>query len=271
MLLQIRKLERYKDEHGNEIVYEGEPLDKKIDIRFRGSNNTLIVRNGADIKDLAVDFTGDSGLVEVGPTTRKRVGVRFDLRCGHSSVITIGEDVGCAGRVFVSAVEGATVSIGNDAMFSWGIEIRTDDSHPIYDVRTGKRQNLSQPIVVGDHVWIAKDVVIMGGVTIGDGSVVGFRSILTKSIPNNCVAAGAPARVVRRDIAWERPMVTTRRPGEPGPLRGEKNAEFWNLTEDQTHPRVKPRQSAKYPPSVRRLARRLPAPVRLAAKRLLPS
>lgn len=269
----MRKLERYKDEHGNEIIYDGEPLDKKIDIRFRGSHNTLVVSSGADIKDLAVDFAGDSARVEVGPTTRARVGLRFDLRCGHDSTITVGKDVGCAGRVFVSAVEGASVSIGNDAMFSWGIEIRTDDSHPIYNVRTGKRQNPSQPIVLGDHVWVAKDVVIMGGVTVGNGSVVGFRSILTKSVPNNCIAVGAPARVVKRDIAWERPMVTTRRPGEPGPRKGEKNAEFWNLTEESDDLTLvaKSKRSVKYPAWSKKLYRRLPTPARRLAKKALPS
>jgi acetyltransferase-like isoleucine patch superfamily enzyme len=278
MLLQIRKLERYKDEHGNEIVYDGEPLEEKIDIRFRGSNNTLVVSSSAYIKDLSVNFTGDNGRIEVGPTTRKRTGLRFDFRCGHHGVITVGEDVGCAGRVFVSAVEGVTVSIGYDVMFARGIEIRADDAHPIYDVRTSKRLNPSQPIVVGDHVWIAKDAVIMGGVTIGNGSVVGFRSILTKSIPNNCIAAGAPARVVKRNIAWERPVVTTRRPGEPAPRKGEKNADYWNLTEeldDPVHPQVKPAAKSKTkaaPPSAtRKLARRLPAPVKRFAKKLRPS
>lgn len=281
MLLQTHKLERYKDEHGNEIIYDGEPVEDKIDIRFRGSNNTLVVSSSAYVKELSVNFTGDNGRIEVGPTTRKRTGLRFDFRCGHQSLITVGEDVGCAGRVFVSAVEGVKVSIGYDVMFARGIEIRADDVHPIYDVRTSKRLNPSQPIVVGDHVWIAKDAVIMGGVTIGNGSVVGFRSILTKSIPNNCIAAGAPARVVKRDIAWERPVVTTRRPGEKAPRKGEKNADYWNLTNESDgpdlpqvkpapgKPKAKPKPAAKSLPRTRRLARHLPAPVRRLGKKLL--
>ncbi|MFF9123302.1 acyltransferase [Streptomyces sp. NPDC014889] len=269
-MLQLHKLERYKDDQGNQIVYDGEIREDKIDIRFKGSNNTLIISPKADIKDLLVTFSGDNGQIEIGPTTKKRAGLRFELRCGHESRIWIGENVGCAGRTFISAVEGVSVSIGDDVMFAKNIEVRGDDTHPIFDVRTEKRVNPSQSIVVGEHVWIAKHAVVMGGVTIGNGSVIGFRSIVTSSIPNNCVAVGAPARVVRRDIAWERPEVVPRRPNEEYPRKGEKSPKYWNLTDDAAipeKPAVRPRAGGK----TRRLARHLPAPVRRLARKLLSS
>jgi acetyltransferase-like isoleucine patch superfamily enzyme len=268
-MLQVRKLERYKDDQGNEIVYDGEINQDKIDIRFKGSNNRLVISPEADIKDLLVTFSGDNVQIEIGPTKKNRAGLRFELRCGHESRIWIGENVGCAGRTFISAVEGVSVSIGDDVMFAKNIEVRGDDTHPIFDVRTEKRVNASQSIVVGEHVWIAKHAVVMGGAAIGNGSVIGFRSIVTSSIPNNCVAVGAPARVVRRDIAWERPEVVSRRPNEQYPRKGEKTPQYWNLTDDAAipeKPRVRLRTDTR-----RRPARYLPAPVRRLARKLLSS
>ncbi|MFG2595987.1 acyltransferase [Streptomyces sp. NPDC048462] len=265
-MLQVHKLERYKDDQGNEIVYDGEIREAKIDIRFKGSNNRLVISPKADVKDLLVTFAGDNGQIDIEQTTKKRAGLRFELRCGHESRIRIGENVGCAGRTFLSAVEGVSVTIGADVMFAKNIEVRGDDTHPIFDVHTEKRVNPSQSIVVGEHVWIAKHAVVMGGVTIGNGSVIGFRSIVTSSIPNNCIAVGAPARVVRRDIAWERPEVVSRSPNELYPRKGEKSAQYWNPTSGEDVP-GKPviRQQPKA--QRRLLARVLPGPVRRMARK----
>ncbi|MEW2520864.1 acyltransferase [Actinacidiphila alni] len=266
-MLQVRTLQRHKDDQGNEIIYDGEPIEEKIDIRFKGSNNTLVIDSKADVKDLLVTFTGDNGRIEIERTTKKRAGLRFELRCGHESLIRIGENVGCAGRAFISAVEGVSVTIGADVMFAKNIEVRGDDTHPIYDVRTEKRVNPSRSIVVGEHVWIAKHAVVMGGVTIGDGSVIGFRSIVTSRIPNNCVAVGAPARVVRRNIAWERPEVVPRRPNEEYPRKGEKSSQYWNLTDDRAVP-DNPVVRKQGGGMKRRAAGLLPAPARRKIRKM---
>jgi acetyltransferase-like isoleucine patch superfamily enzyme len=55
----------------------------------------------------------------------------------------------------------------------------------------------SDPVVIGDHVWIGSKAVILPGVRIGSHAVVGAGSIVTKDIPPRCVAAGNPARVLR--------------------------------------------------------------------------
>jgi len=262
----VRVLEPYRDDLGNEIVFDGDPIASGIDVRFGGRNNRLFVASNAKIVELGVEFGGDGSTVEILPTSRPRTGLRFGLRLGHDSQIRIGENVGSQGRTMVTAVEGTQVVIGDDCMLSNGIEIRSDDSHAIYSVRTGKRVNVSESIRIGDHVWIAKHATIMGGVTIGSGSVIGFRSVVTSDVPNNCVAVGAPARVVRRDIAWERPMVTSRLPDEVYPREGEKTERYWNLTQGG-EPRlvapVKRRTGAK-----RRLARFVPRRLRPLAARI---
>ena len=70
--------------------------------------------------------------------------------------------------------------------------------HPFDIVKRAEGIETSKPIVVGDDVWIGGDVTIMPGVTIGSGSVIGAKSLVTKDIPDNVLAFGNPARVIKR-------------------------------------------------------------------------
>jgi acetyltransferase-like isoleucine patch superfamily enzyme len=56
---------------------------------------------------------------------------------------------------------------------------------------------MSAPISVGDDVWLGSGVIVLPGVTIGDRSTVGAGSVVTDDIPPDCLALGAPAKVVR--------------------------------------------------------------------------
>src|ERR1700712_2184137 len=145
---RITKLERWKDDLCNEIVYDG-AFEQPVDIRVRGRGNRLIVAPTANLQDLIVNFHGDNGLIHIGPTHVRRAPLRLELRVGHESSLTIGTNVGTAGRTFISAVEGANVTIGDDVMFAKNIEVRTDDTHPIFDVNTRKRLNVSRSIDIG--------------------------------------------------------------------------------------------------------------------------
>jgi acetyltransferase-like isoleucine patch superfamily enzyme len=63
-----------------------------------------------------------------------------------------------------------------------------------------KRINYARDINIGKHVWIGAYVNILKGVTIGDNSIIGIRSIVTKNIPQNCIALGVPAKVIRENV-----------------------------------------------------------------------
>jgi acetyltransferase-like isoleucine patch superfamily enzyme len=74
--------------------------------------------------------------------------------------------------------------------------------------------------------------MILGGSSIGDGSVVGLGSIVKGSFPNNCILAGSPAKTVRRDIAWERPHLTLNKPFYKPDASCVKKSDYWNKTVD---------------------------------------
>lgn len=53
-------------------------------------------------------------------------------------------------------------------------------------------------VSIGNDVWIGNDVLLVGGVTIGDGAIIGARSLVNEDVPPYCIAAGTPAKVIRK-------------------------------------------------------------------------
>lgn len=240
----VKTLAPYRDDNGNVIDttrnHEGDAV-----INFKGSNNKVIVAYNAKIKSLRVTFDGDNGILRIGKNTN--VGrASFNIRIGQDSTVRIGDNVSTTNPPQISAVEGTTVEIGDDVMIASGNQFRADDAHPIFDVESGLRVNPSANIKIGNHVWIAAGAAVLGGAEIGDGSVIGFRSLVTRKIPNNCVAVGAPAKIVRRNIAWERPHLSNTKPFyKPDASSIKKSVEYWNLTkiDDVATPLPSPRNT----------------------------
>ena len=70
--------------------------------------------------------------------------------------------------------------------------------HPLDIVKRAEGLEMAKPIIIGDDVWIGGDVTILPGVKIGSGSVIGAKSLVNKDIPENVMAFGNPARVVKK-------------------------------------------------------------------------
>lgn len=221
----------YSDELGNQIISDV-VFDKNISVIFRGRGNKLVIAQGAKIGKMSASFDGDNGLLEIGNNTSVGASL-WAIRVGQDSTVSIGNNVSTTGPCVISAVEGTSVVVGDDVMIASGIQLRADDGHGIYDVSSLKRVNLSESIIIKNHVWLAFEAVVLAGVTIGEGSVIGFRSLVTKDVPNNSIAAGVPARVVRKNIAWERPHLSLSTPAfRPDATGIDRTEIYWNQTLD---------------------------------------
>lgn len=93
-------------------------------------------------------------------------------------------------------LDAAKVKIGNNVFLGPNVGIYTS-GHPIDVERRNKCYEYALPITIGDNVWIGGGVHIVPGVTIGNNSVIGTGSVVTKDIPPNVIAVGNPCRVLR--------------------------------------------------------------------------
>lgn len=92
------------------------------------------------------------------------------------------------------------ITIEDDVLFASNINI-TDGLHAYENANEPyKYQGIFKisPILIKRGCWIGQNVVILPGVTIGEFTIIGANSVVTKSIPDRCIAIGAPAKVVRK-------------------------------------------------------------------------
>jgi NDP-sugar pyrophosphorylase family protein len=160
---------------------------------------------------------GPGARLEIGPrvyTERRSRGVHFAI--GAGAHVEIGADTWIRSDiapVLIFAFPGARIrvgregflngchlsaksslEIGNRVWIGMGTRLLDADQHDL-DATHPER---IEPIRIGDHCWIAADVTVLRGVEIGEQSVVGTRSIVTKSIPAHTLAIGQPAHPTAR-------------------------------------------------------------------------
>lgn len=97
-----------------------------------------------------------------------------------------------------------SISIGHHVVISEKVVLRDSDNHTIKDMEaiSSDESAVTARIEIGDHVWIGMNVIVLKGVTIGEGAIVAAGSVVNKDVPPHCLVAGVPAKVVKTNITW---------------------------------------------------------------------
>lgn len=130
-------------------------------------------------------------LKSVGENSFMRTPINFDI--GQNT--TIGDNFFSNHNLTVmdcgEVVIGDNVRIGPNCVLAVA-------EHPKDKILRRTEFEHAEPIVIKDDVWIGANVTVLCGVTIGEGSIIGAGSVVTKDIPDNCIACGVPCKVTKK-------------------------------------------------------------------------
>ncbi len=116
------------------------------------------------------------------------------FNCDYGFNIKIGDNFYCNfDCIFLDVNE---IIIGNNVMFGPRVNLFTATHPTLKDVRN-KNLEYGLKIIIKDNVWIGGNTTINPGVTIGENSIIGSHSLVTKDVPPNVIAGGVPAKVIR--------------------------------------------------------------------------
>jgi maltose O-acetyltransferase len=133
-------------------------------------------------------------LKELIPSSGKGLWLQPPFYCDYGTNIRLGDKVFFNFNCVVLDV--ARVTIGSRTLFGPNVQIYTA-THPLNHLQRASGLEYAKPITIGKDVWIGGAVVICPGVNIGDRSVIGAGSVVTRDIPADVIAAGNPCRVLR--------------------------------------------------------------------------
>lgn len=230
--------DEYHDEYGNFISKSDGIIEKVI---FRGYNNKIMLdQHISGLSSVSIDVCANSNL-HVRDWTRFIGHCQFQF-CGYDgssrvyianscrldsvnfkvinanpeSRIIINSGSTMEMRTALHANSGKAIIIGKDCMLSTDIQLQAGDGHSMFDLNTAQNINTiydecdsrRNNIFIEDHVWIGARAFILKGTSVRSGSIIGANSTVTGIYPNNCVIAGNPSKMVKKDIAWARDGIT---------------------------------------------------------------
>lgn len=183
-----------------------------VTVRFKGENNIvklsepLMFERRLLVNRTKFRINGDNNYIEI-----KKSNIISNLkldRIRDNNVLIIDENFYQTGECVIDFCDlsDKKVLIGKNCMFGINSRLMLGDSHTIYDIKT--KECLNKPkrgIVVGNHVWFARDVKILKDSEIANDTVVGMGSIVNKRFQEeNVIIAGCPAKVVKRNVNWQK-------------------------------------------------------------------
>lgn len=149
------------------------------------------------LSDLAEDRNEERKriLKELIPFAGKNLDIQTPFYCDYGTNIKCGENVFFNFNCVVLDV--AEVRIGSRTLFGPNVQIYTA-SHPLDYKQRASGLEFGKPVTIGNDVWIGGNAVICPGVVIGDRTVIGAGSVVTRNIPAHVFAAGNPCKIIRQ-------------------------------------------------------------------------
>ena len=191
----------YVDHYHNTIT-----TSSPINVVLFGSGNEVSIVSDK-ISNLDISLINYCSL-----TLEKGVQIAGKIQMTYLTAMSVGENTVNTGPTDFTIHDFNKITIGSSCLMSKEIQFLCGDGHPIFDINTEKclnqgitlKNSSKNEIIIGDHVWVGIRVTVLSKTEVGSGSVIGACSLVNRKYPNNCIIAGVPGKVIRKDIAWNR-------------------------------------------------------------------
>lgn len=179
-----------------------------LNIEIKGSNNTITLTPKTIFKSSKIIIEADNANLSFGTSPEinnlsvfVRLGKNQKLKWGNGSTITGG---------YIELCEtNASVTIGQDCMIGWHVSIVATDFHAVLDKKTKQVLNGPGNVVIGNKCWLGHGVRLLKNANIPNNTIVGAESVVTKKFTEtHTVIGGNPAKVVKKNVYWDRKSPT---------------------------------------------------------------
>lgn len=170
--------------HGNGVIHKN--------MKVNGIPYIVVARGGKFV--IGNNFTMNNG-IKGNPIGSYR---RCTFFVDRNAELIIGDNVGMSQAALICH---KSITIGNDVKIGGGVSVYDTDFHSLDpEIRKSKediKSRIENPVVIKDNAFIGAHTIILKGVTIGENSIIGAGSVVTKSVPDNQIWAGNPAKFIR--------------------------------------------------------------------------
>lgn len=164
-------------------------------------NSSMILGDRVHVGEFVILGSSQEGTMRLMDDVE--VSSRNIMGASEQGVLFLGEETTIGENGWFSATAGGEIHLGNDNMLSLFIKMAVGN-HELLEQKTGMLLTNRAAIHTEDHVWIGIGSTLLPGTHLGESSVVGASSVVTKAFPPHCTIAGNPARVLREGISWQR-------------------------------------------------------------------
>ncbi|WCT14539.1 sugar O-acetyltransferase [Mucilaginibacter jinjuensis] len=159
----------------------------------KGRTNAKKLLHRLNVTEYLFNDAAKEIVKELIPNAGEGLYIEPPFHCDYGYNIKVGTNVYF--NVNCVVLDVCKVNLGSNVFFAPAVQIYTA-AHPLNAIER-RNTEFGKPVTIGDDCWIGGNTVICPGVTIGNRCVIGAGSVVTKDIPDNSLAVGNPAKVIR--------------------------------------------------------------------------
>ncbi len=174
----------------------------RFDISPYSKNNIIVIENNSTCAGNII-IRGSDNFVIVRGSKEGRNPINIHI-FSDNCLFFWGDECTSNTATFEISGSGRSIIVAEDCMFSAFIDVTTDDRHVIFDYESGDYINPASSVHFAPHVWVGLHASIMKGVSIGFGSIVAARTVVSRSVPELSIFGGIPGRIIKSGVSWIR-------------------------------------------------------------------